>query len=154
VPGKLFPKMTDEERLIEKLRLIEALYAGAATPGEKQAAAHARDRIRARLREQQQRDPAKEYRFKLNDEWSRQLLIALLRRYQLRPFRYPRQHRNTVMAHVPERFMREILWPEFQELNRTLTAYLGEVTRRVIEKAVAADRSDVEVTVSPPGSPS
>ena len=41
------------------------------------------------------------------------------------------------MAHVPERFMREILWPEFQELNRTLTAYLGEVTRRVIEKAVA-----------------
>ena len=38
--------MTDEQRLIEKLQRIEALFAGAATPGERDAAAQARDRIR------------------------------------------------------------------------------------------------------------
>src|SRR5207245_1826163 len=115
--------MTEEERLIEKLRLIEALYAGAATPGEREAAANARDRIRARLRQQQHTEPALEYRFTLNDEWSRRLFIALLRRYQLRPFRYPRQRHNTVMVRVPKRFVDETLWPEFQEINTTLTAF-------------------------------
>jgi len=143
--------MTEEERLIEKLRLIEALYAGAATPGERQAAANARDRIRARLREQQEFELAIEYRFKVSDQWERRLLIALLRRYQIRPFRYPRQHRNTVMARVPERFMRDTLWPEFQEIRRTLASYLNHVTERVIAEAVEADRSDVEVRVAPPG---
>ena len=49
--------MTDEQRLIEKLQRIEALFAGAATPGEREAAAAARERIRARLRDQQQSDP-------------------------------------------------------------------------------------------------
>jgi hypothetical protein len=143
--------MTEEERLIEKLRLIEALYAGAATPGERQAAANARDRIRARLRQEQAYELAIEFRFKVNDEWSRRLLVALMRRYQIRPFRYPRQHRNTVMARVPERFMRETLWPEFQELSRTLSTYLNEVTERVIARAVEADRSDVEVRCPHPG---
>lgn len=142
--------MTEEERLIDKLRLIEALFAGAATPGERQAAANARDRIRARLRDMQQHEPAIEYKVTLKDEWSRALFVALLRRYQVRPYRYPRQHRNTVMARVPVRFMRDTLWPEFQEINRTLTAYLGQVTARVIAKAVEADRSDVEVRCSPP----
>jgi hypothetical protein len=143
--------MTEEERLIEKLRLIEALYAGAATLGERQAAANARDRIRARLREQQTVDPPIEFRFKLNDPWSRRLLTALLRRYQIRPYRYPRQHRNTVMARVPKRFMQETLWPEFEEISRTLTAYLDKVTERVIAEAVEADRSEVEVQCAPPG---
>src|SRR3954469_14541594 len=124
--------MTEEDRLIEKLRLIEALYEGAATPGEKQAAANPRERVRARLLEHQPSDPPIEYRFKMQDEWSRQLLVALMRRYRIRPYRYPKQHRNTVMAKVPKRFMQETFWPAFQELNRTLTSFLGEVTRRVI----------------------
>jgi hypothetical protein len=77
--------MTDEQRLIEKLQLIEALFAGAATPGEREAAAQARERIRARLRQQQLSDPPVEYVFTLQDVWSRQLMIALMRRYDLRP---------------------------------------------------------------------
>ena len=40
-----------ESTLKEKLRKIEALFAGAATPGERAAAGAAADRIRARLRE-------------------------------------------------------------------------------------------------------
>jgi hypothetical protein len=49
--------MTEEARLIEKLQRIEALFAGAASAGEREAAALARDRIRNRLREHQQTDP-------------------------------------------------------------------------------------------------
>ena len=77
--------MTDEQRLIERLQLIEALFAGAATPGEREAAAQARERIRARLQQQQQTDPPVEYTFTLRDRWSHKLLIALMRRYGIQP---------------------------------------------------------------------
>ena len=137
--------MTDEQRLIDRLRLVEALFAGAATPGEREAAAHARERIRARLRTQEQTDPAIEYTFKFHDLWSRKLFVALLRRYQLRPYRYARQRYTTVMVRVPVSFVKETLWPEFLELNRTLTAYLTEMTDRVIAQGIEADASDVEV---------
>ncbi len=43
--------MNDEIALRDKLRKIEALFAGAATTGEKAAAGAAAERIRARLRE-------------------------------------------------------------------------------------------------------
>lgn len=135
--------MTEEQRLIEKLQRIEALFAGAATPGEREAAGYARERIRARLRDLQQTEAPAEYQFNLRDRWSHRLLTALLRRYQIRPFRYRGQRRTTVMARVPPRFMEEILWPEFQELDRTLAMFLHEVTERVIAEGVEANNAEV-----------
>ncbi|MBI2892402.1 MAG: hypothetical protein HYY06_02545 [Deltaproteobacteria bacterium] len=55
----------DEARLIEELRLIEALLAGATTDGERVAAGEARSRIERRLEEQERGDPAVELRFAL-----------------------------------------------------------------------------------------
>lgn len=141
--------MTEEERLITKLQLIEALFAGAATAGERDAAAHARDRIRARLHEQQQTDPPVEFSFKLHDQWSCKLLIALMRRYQIRPYRYPRQRFTTIMARVPKRFVNETLWPEFRQLDQTLSTFLREVTDRVIAQGIEANNSEVEVETQP-----
>ncbi|MDB6036939.1 MAG: hypothetical protein JWM99_780 [Verrucomicrobiales bacterium] len=141
--------MTEEQRFIEKLQRIEALFAGAATPGEKEAAAHARDRIRARLHEQQKTDPPIEYSFKLRDRWSHKLMISLLRRYQIRPYRYAGQRYTTIMACVPSRFVNEILWPEFQQLNQTLAAFLNEVTDRVIAQGIDADTAEVEMAPKP-----
>jgi hypothetical protein len=141
--------MTDEQRLIEKLQLIEALFAGAATPGEREAAAQARERIRARLREQQVVDPPLEYTFNLRDRWSHRLMIALLRRYGIRPYRYRRQRHTTIMARVPKRFLDETLWPEYLELSKTLSTFLAEVTDRVISQGIEADNSDVEVRNGP-----
>ena len=43
--------MTNEDELRDKLRKIEALFAGAKTHGEKEAAGAAAQRIRARLGE-------------------------------------------------------------------------------------------------------
>jgi hypothetical protein len=146
--------MTDEQRLIEKLQRIEALFAGAATPGEREAAAQARNRIRLRLREQQQTDPPVEFAFKLRDRWSHKLLVALLRRYQIRPCRYRGQRHTTVPARVPRRFVHEILWPEFEQLNQTLATFLAEVTDRVIAQGIDSNTTEVEEALDqlPPAS--
>lgn len=73
--------MMDEARLIDKLRSIEALFAGATTTGEKVAAERARGRILERLKLWEKEDPPVEYRFSMADMWSRKVFVALLRRY-------------------------------------------------------------------------
>jgi hypothetical protein len=137
--------MIDERQLLEKLRSIERLHAGATTPGERMAAANARERIRRRLEEAARLDPPVEYQFRMADMWSRRLFVALLRRYGIQPYRYRRQRHTTVMARVPKRFLDETLWPEFQELSATLRRYLDEVTERVVSEGVYADSSEAVV---------
>jgi hypothetical protein len=134
--------MSTEFELREKLRKIEALFAGAGTAGERLAAEAARERVRLRLAELGRQDPAIEMQFSMPDQWSRHLFLALCRRYGLRPYRYHRQRRNTVMVRAPKGFIDEVLWPEFAELNRALGAYLLEVTLRVVGEEVHSDASE------------
>ncbi len=143
--------MTGEAQLREKLRKIEALFAGAGTVGERSAAEAARERVRARLAELQRTDPPIEMQFSLPDQWSRQLFLALCRRYGLTPYRLYRQRLTTVMLRVPKGFVDQVLWPEFQELNVALMQYLNEVTTRVIRDEVHRDTSEAaEVTSALP----
>lgn len=134
-----------EQDLIEKLRKIERLHAGATTPGERDAAADAMMRIQKRLAEAQQIERAVEFRFTLTDEWSKKLFLALLRRYGLKPYRYARQRHTTVMVRVPPSFVDRTLWPEFQDLSRSLGQYLSEVTDRVIRESIHRDTGEQEV---------
>ena len=53
----------NEAKLIEKLRLIEALFSGAATDGEKVAAEKARERILKRRMLWEQEEPPVEHKF-------------------------------------------------------------------------------------------
>lgn len=138
-----------ESRLIEKLRLIEALFAGATTAGERDAAAGARERIQKLLRSREKTDKPVEYKFTLGDMWSRKLFVALLRRYGLRPYRYKRQRHTTVMARVPVSFVEDTLWPEFKDLSETLREYLDDVTNRVIAEGIFDDHSEAEVVEQP-----
>ena len=140
----------DEARLIEKLRRIEMLFAKAATEGEKVAAEHAKNRILERLRLHEKEDPPVEYRFAMSDMWSRKLFLALVRRYDIRPYRYPGQRHTTVMAKVSKKFVDETLWPEFQELSRTLRVYLTDVTNRIVRQVIHEDDSEAELVESPP----
>ncbi|HKF58162.1 MAG TPA: hypothetical protein VKJ45_22150 [Blastocatellia bacterium] len=110
--------MSEEARRIEKLRRVEELFARPGTEGERVAAERARERILARLREAEKVEPAIEYHFSLNDQWSRRLFVALLRRYGIAPYRYSGQRRTTVMARVSKAFVNDTLWPEFQALNQ------------------------------------
>ena len=138
--------MTDEAQLREKLRKIEALFAGAGTIGEKLAAEAALERVRARLAELERSDRPIEMQFSLPDPWARQLFLALCRRYGLKPYRLYRQRATTVMLHVPKGFVDQVLWPEFQELNGALMQYLNEVTTRVIREEVHRDTSEAAET--------
>lgn len=135
----------DEQRLIERLRLIEALFAGASTPGERVAAERARERILERLASMVREEPPIEYKFTMGDHYSRRLLLALCRRYGLTPYRYSGQRHTTVMVRVSKRFVDETLWPEFQELSQTLRSYLSEVTDRVVAQVLHEDRSEATV---------
>lgn len=137
--------MDDEARLRETLERIESLFLGATTPGERQAAANARERVRARLEELGRKSPPVEHQFSMGDMWSRKLFVALLRRYGIKPYRYYRQRYTTVMARVPKQFLDETLWPEFIELDGTLRSYLAKVTDRLIAEAVHEDGSEAEV---------
>jgi len=135
----------DATELIEKLLGVEARYAGAAAAGERDGAAGAADRIRRRLEEQGRHEEETEHKFCLQHIWSRQLLLALLRRYGIKPYRYSGQRRTTVMIQVSRRFVQETLWPEFQELDRILHVYLSETTERVIRQGLRADSCEAEV---------
>ena len=81
--------MNSEDRLREKLRKIEALYAGATTAGEKAAAGAGADRICGQFEKASKNEKAEELKFSIPDPWSRHLFIALCRRYGVRPFRSP-----------------------------------------------------------------
>jgi len=134
----------DESRLIEKLRKIELLFARSTFPGEQAAAETAADRIRHRIRQLEKAERTIEIRFSLPDTWSKALFVALLRRYNLSPYRYRGQRRTTVMVKVAASFANEVLWPEFQELNETLRAHLDSVTSNIIKRAIHDNDADLE----------
>ena len=134
--------MSDETHLREKLRKIEALFAGAGTEGERLDAGAALARVRARLSALQRAAPEIEMQFSLGDQWSRRLFLALCRRYGLAPYRLYRQRLTTVMLKVPKAFVDQVLWPEFEELNAALFQYLNAVTLRVIREEVHGDASE------------
>src|SRR3979490_1524974 len=135
--------MSTESQLREKLRKIEALFAGAGTTGERLAAEAALERVRERLAELGRQDPSIEMQFSMPVQWSRHLFLAF-RRYGMRPYRYYRQRGNTVMVRAPKRFLDQVLWPEFSELDQALQAYLHQVTLRVIREEVYADASEAQ----------
>lgn len=142
-------ELMDEEKLINRLRLIESLFASAATKGEKVAAEQAKDRILERLKQWGKTDPPVEYRFTMADMWSRKVFVALLRRYGIPPYRYSGQRYTTVMAKVSRGFVDETLWPEFQEIVGTLQTYLSDVTDRVVHQVIHQDQSEAEVLEKP-----
>ena len=135
----------DEAKLIEKLRLIETLFSGGKTEGEKDAADRARQRILKRLKAIEQSDPPIEFRFTMHDMWQKKVFIALLRRYGIKPYRYRGQRHTTVMAQVPKRFANDTLWPEFVEVSRILRNYLSDITDRIVAQVLCEDNSEPDV---------
>ncbi len=134
--------MEDRHKLFETLRKIEALYAGAATAGERDAAASARERIRARLKSLAEQERSEEYRFSMDNPWSRKIFVALLRRYGIEPYRYSRQRRNTVMARIPRSFVEQTLMPEFEQMNQALFDHLERITDDIISREISSDTSE------------
>lgn len=131
--------MTTEQQLREKLRKITALFEGAATPGERQAAAAAIDRIHKAMGSSPKAELLPETKFSMADLWQRRLFSALCRRYGIEPYRYKRQHRTTLIIRAPRSFIEKTLWPEYLELQAALNTYLNEATERIIREEVFGD---------------
>ncbi len=141
----------DERELIRKLKLIENLHQGAATNGEKDAAVEAMRRIQGRLEEAQSLHSERliEYSFSMPDEWRRKLFMALLRRHDITPYRYPRQRYTTVLARISKRRVDNILWPQYLEMSKALESYLLQATDRIIAEAIYRDQSEAQVVSEP-----
>jgi hypothetical protein len=131
--------MTTEQELREKLRKISALFEGATTTGERNAAAAAIARVKQALAALGQTERAIETRFSMNDLWHRRLFSALCRRYGLEPFRYKGQRYSTLVVRAPQSFVDKTLWPEYLELQKALDEYLNEATERIIREEVYGD---------------
>lgn len=142
--------MSLDAELRDKLRKIEALFGGAATEGERNAAGAALDRVRRRLAGLQGSSPPIEMQFSMPDMWSRRLFVALCRRNGLHPYRYRRQRHTTVLVRAPRAVIDQVLWPEFTELNNALRSYLDAVTLRIIRDEVYADASEAPEVGEPP----
>ena len=136
--------MTTEKELREKLRKIAALFEGATTTGEREAAAAASKRVLAALNVAEKVEPTIEMQFGLSDRWSRLLFTALCRRYKLKPYRYPRQRYTTVVVRAPRTFIETTLWPEYLELEAALNSYLNEATERIIREEVFGNAEEAE----------
>jgi hypothetical protein len=131
-----------EQQLREKLRKITALFEGAATAGERQAAAAAIQRIRQALNASVKTEPLPEIKFSMADQWQRRLFSALCRRYGLEPYRYKGQRYNTLIVRAPRSFVDRTLWPEYMELQSALHEYLREATERIIREEVYGDADE------------
>jgi hypothetical protein len=136
--------MTTELELRDRLRKIEALFAGAATNGERQAAMAARDRILEKLKGFEAQERPVEMKFTLGDGWHLRLFLALCRRYGLKPYRRHGQRRTTVMLTVVPSFVDDLLWPEFNQLAEALREYLDEATERIIREEVFKGPDEAE----------
>ena len=133
------------------LEEVEALFFGAATLGEREAASAAAERLKAKLDEAIRWDPPVELKFIMPDQWSVRLFIALCRRYGFKPFRYTRQRHTTVMVNAPRQLFNEVVWRQFCELHDDLWAYLDQTTERVIRETIHADSADAETAPEPLG---
>jgi len=138
----------NEEELRLKLRKIEALFEGAGTVGERNAAEAALGRIQEKLTQTIETAPLSEYTFTFGDLWSKKLFLALCRRYSISPYRYTRQRYTTVKARVSETFVDNVLWPQYEALNKALTEYLQEATEKIISEEVYRDTTEAEEIVS------
>ena len=143
--------MITEQELREKLRKITALFERAGTPGERNAAAAAIERVQAALAgggaqpgfsapksslfDRHVEQPV-ELKFTFVDQWQKRLFWALCRRYGLDPYQLHRQRHTTVMVVVTRTFLDNVLWPEYLELADALEEYLNDATERIIREEV------------------
>ena len=136
--------MAGEDDIRDKLAKLEALFARGATAGERAAAGAARDRLQARLdlEAEDREEPETEMQYSLPDVWSVRIFVALCRKHGIRPYRYPRQRRTTVMVRVRQSSFERTVGEEFSTLHRELTAYFNETVDHLIADAMKSDGDD------------
>ena len=130
----------------DRLAKLEALFARGATEGERAAAGAALERMQARLDlgggGTAKAEPEIEMQYALPDVWAVKLFVALCRKNGVKPYRYPRQRRTTVMVRVRKTEFEHTIAAEFQSLHRELTGYFSEMVEHLIANVMQSDGDD------------
>jgi len=133
--------------LHDRLAKLENLFRRAGTAGERVAAGAAIDRLKERLKTERATGEI-ELKLSLPDIWSVRLFVAVCRRHDVRPYRYPRQRRTTVMVRTSERFFDDVVWAEFSRLQTELEIYFEETVDHLISASMHADGDDSTVEMA------
>jgi hypothetical protein len=115
--------------IVDKIRKIEALIAGAKSDGERQAAEFAKQRLQEKITMQ----PV-EYTVRLHSRWEKKLFVAICSKYGFRTYRYMRQKYTTAMIRVAKSFMDSVLWPEYNKYASILHKLTEEISTDIISK--------------------
>lgn len=140
---------SEQENLRARLAKLEALFARAGTEGERAAAAAAIDRLQDRL-QREHPEPEIELKFTLPDSWSVRLFVAVCRKHGLRPYRYPRQRRTTVMVRAARKRFDRLVWAEFIRLHDELVGYFEATVDYLVAVGMHGDGDDSGIE-TPPG---
>ncbi len=120
--------------LYEKIKKIEALIHGTNVEGERQAAMAAKARLESQVPPAlPQHVLSTEFTLYTQDNWHKQLLLALCGKYGLKPYRYHRQKYTTVMVRVNETFLHEVLWKEYLQYSGLLETLVNDITTDLIK---------------------
>lgn len=130
------------EELLDKIRKVEALIEGAKTEGERNAAISAKNRLDEKRLKELESDK-KEYALYTQGNWHKKLLLAICRKYGIRPYRYKRQKYTTVMININEDFLNNVLWKEYLEYSQHLGILVEEITNGVIRKIHQDEDEDI-----------
>jgi hypothetical protein len=136
--------MRDHADIRERLEKLEALFARGATAGERAAAGAALERLQARLdlAGPSTVEPEIELQYSLPDVWAVRLFVALCRKNGVKPYRYPRQRRTTVMVRVRQTEFEQTIGAEFRTLHKELTSYFAEMVDHLIANVMKSDGDD------------
>lgn len=143
--------MAGNEDIRIKLAKLEALFARGATAGERAAAGAARERLQARIASEAPAEPETEVQYSMPDTWSVRIFVALCRKHGVRPYRYPRQRRTTIMVRARTSEFERTVLAEFQTLHRELVHYFNETVDHLIADAMKSDGDDDTLELRPIG---
>jgi hypothetical protein len=128
--------MSDESKFIDRLRTIERRMANAPDGVDSNGVASA---MRARLAAARVAESDSLQRCAMPDPWSRDLFVAVCRRYGVEPFHERGLRQTTVSIRVPASFLRDVLSPQAEQMARELDGYLNGFIDRVIGAAFGVE---------------
>lgn len=136
-----------DDVLQARLAKLETLFRRSGTDGERAAAGAAIGRIKERLQSDRGEKPI-ELKFSLPDVWSVRLFVAVCRKHDVAPYRYPRQRRTTVMVRTSERYFTDVVWSEFSDLHSELAIWFEDTVSHLISEVMRSDGDDSAIEMA------
>lgn len=120
--------MHDDTSLLDLFQAIEGKHGG--TPGSNADQAWAL--LTRRANELAGGSDVQEFHCTMQNDWDAALFHALLKRYGIKPYRYRKQRKSTVLVRVSKCFMDDHLWPIFNGVRAELHKRFMQLTTALL----------------------